>query len=47
LEYRKTLPNCRLVPITGAGHMIWYDQPRVYASVVAAFVTDAPLPIAD
>jgi proline iminopeptidase len=47
LEYRRVLPNSRLVPIADAGHMIWYDQPQVHASVIEAFLTDAPLPIAD
>lgn len=47
LEYRTTLPNSRLVPIAGAGHMIWYDQPQVHAGVIEAFLSDAPLPIED
>lgn len=47
LEYRKALPNSRLVPLPGAGHMFWYEQPRLHAALVEAFLADAPLPFED
>jgi proline iminopeptidase len=47
LEYRRTLPNSRLVPLPGAGHMFWYEQPQLHARVIEAFLADAPLPIED
>jgi proline iminopeptidase len=47
LDYRKTFPNARLAPIGRAGHFIWVDQPAIYGRLIAAFLSDAPLPIAD
>jgi proline iminopeptidase len=45
--YRTTFPNSKLLPIPGAGHLIWVEQPQMYSSAIAAFVADTPLPIAD
>jgi proline iminopeptidase len=47
LEYRRVLPNSRLVPLPAAGHMFWYGQRQVHDSVIEAFLSDAPLPIDD
>ncbi len=43
-EYRDTIPGAVLVPIDGAGHVIWDDQPQLYAELVGAFLRGEPLP---
>jgi len=47
LEYRRVLPNSRLVPLPDAGHLFWYGERQVHDSVIEAFLSDAPLPIDD
>lgn len=47
LDYRRTFPNAKLMPIEGARHVISLDQPETYACVMAAFPPDARLPIED
>ena len=37
-EYRDTIPGAVLVPIDGAGHVVWDDQPRLSAELVGAFL---------
>lgn len=46
-DYRETFPNARLAPIGRAGHFIWVDQPAIYGRIIAAFLSDATLPIPD
>ena len=43
-EYRDTVPGAVLVPIHGAGHVIWDDQPDAYAELVGTFLRGEPLP---
>jgi len=44
-QYRTTLPNSTLVVVPGAGHVVYYDRPRLYFSLVRAFLLNQPLPI--
>lgn len=44
-EYLTALPGARYVAIPAAGHLVWYDQPRLLAEVAAAFVRDEALPL--
>ncbi|MBZ3918103.1 alpha/beta fold hydrolase [Streptomyces acidiscabies] len=43
-EYERTLPDCELMTVAGAGHAISRDQPRRYTSLLRAFLLDRPLP---
>ncbi|MER6605261.1 alpha/beta fold hydrolase [Streptomyces sp. NPDC000927] len=43
-EYRRTLPDSRLVRVRGAGHAIAHAQPRLYTALLRAFLLDKPLP---
>lgn len=45
MEYRNTLPNARLVYVSGAEHQIYQEQPELYLRTVLAFLQDKPLPI--
>lgn len=44
-QYRRTLPNSTLVVLPGAGHVVYYDRPRLYFRLVRAFLLDWPLPL--
>ena len=44
-QYRTTLPNSKLVIVPGAGHVVYYDRPRLYFSLVRAFLFNKPLPL--
>jgi proline iminopeptidase len=44
-EYLAALPGARYVAIPAAGHLVWFDQPRILEEVIAAFVRGEPLPL--
>jgi proline iminopeptidase len=46
VHYRQALPNAELVYLHRAGHNLYQDQPAAFLSVVRAFLTGRPLPIA-
>ncbi|MFJ2270682.1 alpha/beta fold hydrolase [Streptomyces sp. NPDC087849] len=43
-EYRRTLPDSRLVTVEGAGHAISRGRPRLYTALLRAFLLGRPLP---
>ncbi|MFG2557868.1 alpha/beta fold hydrolase [Streptomyces sp. NPDC048496] len=43
-EYRRTLPDSRLVTVKGAGHAISRDRPRLYTALLRSFLLGRPLP---
>lgn len=44
-QYKTTLPNSTLVCLPNAGHVIYLDEPSIYASTIRAFLRDRPLPV--
>ncbi|GAA3112248.1 alpha/beta fold hydrolase [Streptosporangium carneum] len=46
-DYRRTLPEARLVYLTGAGHAVERGQPERYLALLRAFLLDRPLPLPD
>ena len=44
-QYRTVFPHSTLLYAADAGHAFGYDQPRIYASAVQAFLLDRPLPV--
>ncbi|MFF4414849.1 alpha/beta fold hydrolase [Streptosporangium sp. NPDC001559] len=46
-DYRRTLPESRLVYVRGAGHAVERGQPKVYRSLLLDFLLDRPLALPD
>ncbi|WP_432988471.1 alpha/beta fold hydrolase [Dactylosporangium sp. CA-233914] len=46
-EYRETIPGARMLWIPDAGHVIEFEQPRVYREAIVGFLTGRPLPLPD
>lgn len=44
-EYRDVIPGALLVPINDAGHVVWDDQPDLYAALVTGFLREEELPL--
>ncbi len=44
LDYKRRLPDVRLVYLDGAGHNAYQDKQEQYMAVVRAFLTERPLP---
>jgi proline iminopeptidase len=44
VDYRDTLPNARLVYLTGAGHAVYAERPEPFFATVEAFLADRALP---
>ncbi|WP_240506768.1 alpha/beta hydrolase [Thermoactinospora rubra] len=44
--YRDLLPNARLIYMPGAGHNVYHGGRTAVLDVIAAFLTDRPLPVA-
>ncbi|MFF0575835.1 alpha/beta fold hydrolase [Streptosporangium saharense] len=46
-DYRRTLPEAKLVYLRGAGHAVERGQPRMYRSLLLDFLLDRPLALPD
>ena len=44
--YKDTLPSATLAAVSGAGHLMYYEQSQWYLAAVRAFLLEQPLPIA-
>ncbi len=46
IDYRDTFANSRLIYVPGAGHRLFAERPRAFATIVAAFFAGQALPMA-
>lgn len=46
IDYRDTFANSRLIYMPGAGHRLFAERPRAFATIVAAFFAGHALPMA-